>query len=220
VDEFEYDIIANPVNVAVMPALEVEAIFDLIRRSIKDVDAATIRRPAGDAGREVFVGIGETAIVFFFEFVSGILRGGVSPLPELYYELLAFFVCLQALEGGSLLIRYDVRYILFQPLPVARLRLLPELTSFVGLSPGLAVRTDPCSSNEAENSYQKSHSADEPRGCPRLFRSINQGENSIHGCSSWGLHREPSLRPPRFIKRRQDRITFIVSCCHVTTTLP
>ena len=90
--------------------------LDLIGRAPHDVNAAAIRPPSGNAGREPLVGVGDPAVVLFLEFVFDRVRSGIAPLPERFDKLLALFVGLQLQEGRALFIGDDVGNFLFQPL--------------------------------------------------------------------------------------------------------
>ena len=89
--------------------------FDLIGRAPDDVNAAAIGPPAGNSRGEPLVGVGDSAVVLFLEFVFDRVRSGITALPERLDELLALFVGLQLQERGSLFIADDVRDFFFQP---------------------------------------------------------------------------------------------------------
>ena len=73
--------------------------LDLVRRSVRDVDAAAVGLPAGNAGGVMLVGVGDAAVVLFLELVLDGVRRGIAAQPELLDELLALFVGVQALPG-------------------------------------------------------------------------------------------------------------------------
>jgi len=52
--------------------------LNLIRGTVDDVHAAAIGLPAGDASREMFVGVGDAAVVLFLEFVFDGVRRGIE----------------------------------------------------------------------------------------------------------------------------------------------
>ena len=152
VDELDDDVVADAFDVAIAPLLEGEGgglaaalfrgpligaargvVFDFVRRAVRDVDAAAVGLPAGDARGVVLVGVRDAAVVLFLELVFDGVRGGVAAQPELLDELLALFVGLQALEGRPLFIGDDVGDVFVQPLAVRSLEFLLEL-----LLPGLA----------------------------------------------------------------------------------
>src|SRR5581483_10947426 len=135
--EFDDDFLADPLNVAVPPCFEGErgglaATFfhrtlvasaggmrlDFVRLAEDDVDAPAIGLPAGNASREMLVGISDALVVFLFEFVLFGVRRGIAALPESLDEIVPLFVVGQLFEGGPLLIRDDVGHILVQPLLV------------------------------------------------------------------------------------------------------
>src|SRR5204862_8012081 len=88
---------------------------NLIRRHVDDVDSAAVGFPAGDAGGEVLVGVGDAAVLFFFELVFYGVSGGVTPLPESFDEVIALLVIRRLLEGGALFVRNDVSYVFIKP---------------------------------------------------------------------------------------------------------
>src|ERR1700686_718281 len=92
--------------------------FNLVCRSEYDVGSSAIPLPAWDAGGIVLVGIGDTAIMLFLEFVLFGIRGRVAALPEGFDELVALLVVRELLEGGSLFVGNDPAHVLVQPLPV------------------------------------------------------------------------------------------------------
>src|SRR5207244_11575788 len=85
--------------------------LNLLRRPVDYIDSAAVAFPAGDASGEVFVGVGDAAVVFFFELVFYGVRGGVTPLPESFDEVIALLVIRELLEGGALFVRNDVGYV-------------------------------------------------------------------------------------------------------------
>src|ERR1700722_17646648 len=92
--------------------------FNLVCWSKYDVGGSPLALPPGDAGGIVLVGVSDTAIMFFFEFVLFGIRGRVAALPEGFYELVALLVVRELLEGGSLFVGNDPAHVLVQPLPV------------------------------------------------------------------------------------------------------
>jgi hypothetical protein len=127
VDEFDFDVFANVFEVAVAPefpgigggraaALLGWAIvgaaggvrLDFVRRAPEDVDVAAIGFPAGDAGGEAFVGVGDAAVVLFAVGVFGGVRVGIAAAPEVFDVLLALFVGGETQEGVVLFFRDDV----------------------------------------------------------------------------------------------------------------
>src|SRR5256885_14372585 len=57
----------------------------------------------------------DAAVVFFFELVFYGVRGGVTPLPESFDEVIALLVIRELLEGGALFVRNDVGYVFIKP---------------------------------------------------------------------------------------------------------
>ena len=66
--------------------------FDFVGRAVRDVDAAAIGLPAGDAGSVMLVGVSDAAVVLFLELVLYGVGSGIAAQPELLDELLALFV--------------------------------------------------------------------------------------------------------------------------------
>jgi hypothetical protein len=100
VDELDHDVVADVVDVPVLPLLKgnggyrAAALFgrplvraagwmgvDFIRRPVDDVDAATVGLPAGDARSEVLAGVSNAAVVLFPELVFECARRGVAAQP-------------------------------------------------------------------------------------------------------------------------------------------
>src|ERR1035438_561416 len=94
-------------------------IVNLIRRTVSDVNAAAVRLPSGDLRREMFVGVGDAAVMFFLE-----RRAALNP--ELLDELLALLVGGESLERGALLVGDDVGHILGEPFPIGGGHRLPR----------------------------------------------------------------------------------------------
>src|ERR1043165_8423429 len=92
--------------------------FLFVGRTVRNVHAAAVGLPTGDARREILIGVGDAAVVLFLELVFHRVRGGVAAQPEVLDELLALFIGLQPLEGGALFIGDDVRDVLVEPLAV------------------------------------------------------------------------------------------------------
>src|SRR5450432_125743 len=145
VDEFNIDVGANALDIAVAPLLEGEGGggaaaffrrplvgaagrvgFLLVGRAVGDVDAAAVRLPAGNSRSEVLVGVGDAAVVFFLKLVFHGVRGGIAAQPEIFDERLALLVGLETLERGALLIGDDVRHIFVEPLAVGGFELFAE----------------------------------------------------------------------------------------------
>jgi len=78
---------------------------------------ASVCLPAGNPGGEVLIGIGKASVVFFFKLI-GRARGRIAAFPELFDELVAFFVRGQAKEGRPLGLINDVGDVFIQPLGV------------------------------------------------------------------------------------------------------
>ena len=143
VDELNHDFLANSFQVAIAPGFKREGGslaatffhgalvgsaggmgFDFIRLAIHDVHAAAIGLPAGDAGSEMLVGVGDALVVLFFVFVLFSVGRGITTLPESFDEIVALFVVRELLEGGTFLVADNPDYVLIEPLFVGALDFL------------------------------------------------------------------------------------------------
>ena len=107
--------------------------FDFGRLSVKDVNAAAVRFPTRNTRREALVRISDTRVMLFFELVFNGVGTGVAAQPELFNELLAFFVGLERLIGRTLFIRNDVGYVFIEPLSEHAARVFLFARPFRGL---------------------------------------------------------------------------------------
>src|SRR5271157_343804 len=145
VDKFQNDVRPNAINVTVAPILEgkrgsLAASFRLrafvrpaagvginfVRRTVHDVNPATIRLPSRNAGSKTLVGISNAAVIFLFELVFGAAGVGVAAVPEIFDKRLALVVRGEFLKSGSLFVGDDVGDFLAQPFLVRRLHFVPE----------------------------------------------------------------------------------------------
>ena len=72
----------------------------------------------------MFVGIFDTAVVLFLEFVLNRVRCRITTLPEAFNELIALLVIRELLEGCALLVRNNPAHIFVQPFLVRLAQLL------------------------------------------------------------------------------------------------
>ena len=79
----------------------------------------------------MLVGIGDAAVVLFFELVLFRIGRGIAAQPELLDELVALFVVGELGEGGALFIGDDVAHVLVEPFLVGLADLLLQRL-FVG----------------------------------------------------------------------------------------
>lgn len=100
---------------------------DLVGWTPDDIDAATVGFPARNAGSEVFVGVGQAAIVLFSEGVGGRFRVGIAVVPENFDELLALLVRGKFAKGAAFLLGDDVGDLILDPVFV-------RITEFFGES--------------------------------------------------------------------------------------
>jgi hypothetical protein len=66
----------------------------------------------------MFVGVGDAAVVLFFEFVLRRAGGGVAAEPELFDEVLALSVGGEPVERAALFVGDDVGDVFVEPFPV------------------------------------------------------------------------------------------------------
>src|SRR5260370_28029835 len=104
--------------------------FHFIRRAPHDVHAAAIRLPSGNSRSEMLVGIGDTAVVLFFEIIVRKIRIAAAAQPELLDELLALFVGFQLQESLALFGRDYVDNVLVEPLLVRGVQFLERFLEF------------------------------------------------------------------------------------------
>src|SRR6266404_3030638 len=93
--------------------------FGFVRFAPGYVDAATISLPTGNAGRIMFVGIGDALVVLLTKLVFISVWIGIAPAPELFDETLTLVVGFELLERLALFISDDVRDVLVQPILVS-----------------------------------------------------------------------------------------------------
>src|SRR3981189_421542 len=72
----------------------------------------------------MLVGVGNAAVVLFFEIILRQIGVAAAPEPELLDELLALFVGIQLEESVALFRRDDIGDVLAEPLPVGAVQLL------------------------------------------------------------------------------------------------
>src|SRR6266478_3169890 len=89
--------------------------LDLVGLAPGDVDTTTIGFPARNAGRVMFVGIGDALVVLLAIFVFVGVRIGIAPAPEFFDETLALVVGLEFLESFALFVGDDVGDVFVQP---------------------------------------------------------------------------------------------------------
>src|SRR6185312_90987 len=135
VHKFDFNVVANSIDVAVAPIFErirggfaatfINGTFIAAARwvgvdfrglAVLDVYAPAVRPPSGNARCIVIVGIGDTAVVFVFEFVLGRIRGGIAALPEGLNKMVALFVVRELHEGLFFLVSNNVGHVFVHPL--------------------------------------------------------------------------------------------------------
>jgi hypothetical protein len=102
-------------------------VLDLIGRPIGDVDAAAVCLPAGNSRSVALVGVGDTPVVLFFEFVLDRVRRGIAAEPELLDKLLPLVIGGETPPRLALLIRDNLRHILVDPLLIRCFQLFVQL---------------------------------------------------------------------------------------------
>jgi len=78
--------------------------FDFIGWAVNDIGPAAISFPAGDAGSEALIGVGDAAVVLFFEFILFGIRSWIAAQPELFDEAFAFSVVRETIERTALFV--------------------------------------------------------------------------------------------------------------------
>ncbi len=134
IDKFKFDVFADALEVAIAPFFPrigggCAAAFvhwaivnaasgvrlDFIGRTPEDIDVAAIGAPAGGAGSEMLVGVGDAAVVLFLGRVFGRIGFGIADVPEMLDELVALFVGGETKEGGFFFGRDDVGDVFVEP---------------------------------------------------------------------------------------------------------
>src|SRR5215510_3357021 len=92
--------------------------FDFVRLSPGDVDSAAVSFPAGDAGSEVLVRVGDSFVILFAKFIFIGVRVRIALTPKFLDKPLSLVVGLQFLGRSSLVVCNDVSDVLFQPVLV------------------------------------------------------------------------------------------------------
>ena len=91
---------------------------DFVGLAEHDVDTAAVSSPARHASGKMLVGIGDTLVVFFFEFVLFGIRRRIAALPEGFNEVVALLIIGELLKGSAFFVSNDVGDVLVQPLLV------------------------------------------------------------------------------------------------------
>src|SRR6267143_3015550 len=106
--------------------------LDLVGLAPGDVDATTIGFPARNAGRVMFVGIGDALVVLLAIFVFVRVRIGIAPAPEFFDEALALIVGFQFLESFPFFVSDYVGDVFVQPVFVSLLKLRLYIARLLG----------------------------------------------------------------------------------------
>ena len=145
VDELDVDVVADAGQIAVVPDLKGEGRglaaalvhgalvvaaagvgVDAVGLAVGDVDVAAVGLPAGHAGGEVLVRVGDAGVVLFAVLVLGRVGIGIAAQPEVFDERVALLVVAQVLEGLRLLVGDDPADVLVEPLLVDAVQLAAE----------------------------------------------------------------------------------------------
>src|SRR5882757_8816555 len=103
--------------------------------SIHYVNSAAVCPPSRHAGCIVFIGISNTPVVLFLEFIFRGIRGWITSLPEAFNKNVALGVGGKLFKSGELFIRDDPANILVQPLLIDAAQFL-DLRRFIVFLPG------------------------------------------------------------------------------------
>jgi hypothetical protein len=93
--------------------------FAFIWLSEHDPDAAAIRFPAGYAGAEMLVGIGDSLVIFLFKLVLVSVRIRIAPAPEFLDEAFALVVSSQFLKCLTFFVGDDESDVFVEPIFVS-----------------------------------------------------------------------------------------------------
>ena len=104
----------------------------LVGLSVHDVDAAAIGLPAGNAGSEMLVRIGDSFVVLLAIFIFVGVGIGIATAPEVFDEAFAFLVRLQFLKRFSFVIGNDVSDVLFEPILIGLFQFRLDVARFFG----------------------------------------------------------------------------------------
>src|SRR5215475_13987071 len=94
--------------------------LNLIRWSVHDINAATIRHPSRHAGREVLVRVLDPAIMLVLKRIVFAVRVGITTVPERLDKLLALLFVGELHESFSLVVRNDPTHVFVEPFLVIR----------------------------------------------------------------------------------------------------
>src|SRR5438046_5298794 len=93
--------------------------FSFVGLAIHDPDPTAIRLPAGNAGSEMLVSIGNALVVFLAKFVFVRVRIGIAAAPELFDKPFALVVGRKFLESFALFFGDDVGDVFLEPIFVS-----------------------------------------------------------------------------------------------------
>src|ERR1700735_1375752 len=105
--------------------------LNFIGRTPHDVDSSAVSFPTGYTRGEVLVRVCDSTIVLLFECVVGRIGVGITALPKLLDELLAFLVGSKVKKRTAFFRGYDVNDVLVKPFPILGVQFLPKF--FVAL---------------------------------------------------------------------------------------
>src|SRR5712664_3399874 len=145
INEFDFDVLADPFEMAIAPQLPgirgrgaaallgsavVSAAggvrLNLIGRTPNDVNVAAIRFPARDPGGEVFVGVGEAAVVLLPHWINGRFGVWIAVAPEDLLVLFALFFRAEFEKSTALFVGNDVGNDIPKPVVSLRAQFLGE----------------------------------------------------------------------------------------------
>ena len=97
---------------------------NLVGWTPRDINASAVGSPARHPRREVFVGVGNAAVVLFLEFILRRVRSWIAAQPELLDKLVPLFVVGKLFKGGHFFRSDDVNHVLVEPLLIGGTQLL------------------------------------------------------------------------------------------------
>src|SRR5260370_8927591 len=98
--------------------------LNLIGGTPDNVNAVTVRFPAGDAGSKMLIGIGQAAIVFFANGIDWGFRFGIAIAPENFLKLLALLLGANFQDGPRLPASDNLRDFVQHPVRAIAIHLL------------------------------------------------------------------------------------------------
>ena len=100
--------------------------LDAVGLAVGDIHVPAVGLPTRLARGKVLIGIGDSPVVLFPEFILRGIGIGIAPPPEVLNEVVPFLIVREALEGLQFLVGDDPAHILVYPLLVGSLELVSQ----------------------------------------------------------------------------------------------